>query len=213
MAQEYIFRKHPIFAVIQNQTATVKKEVQSIPVNTLLNASEHDLIQTLVEKLRLSVPTVNETDIYIASSGETQVDVSGDPMRMFLDRSRPFYITGTETIIAVPFHGDADFFHVQPQTYSLSLPLVEIGLCLVSLGSTVASLETGHWFATPFASLFTFGYGYVAFFVHAEQVARRKGQPELARAASASLPPSQPATQTDAGNGDGNETVAEEIAA
>src|SRR5580700_7150559 len=127
MAQEYIFRKHPIFAVIQNQTATVKKEVQSIPVNTLLNASEHDLIQTLVEKLRLSVPTVNETDIYIASSGETQVDVSGDPMRMFLDRSRPFYITGTETIIAVPFHGDADFFHVQPQTYSLSLPLVEIG--------------------------------------------------------------------------------------
>jgi hypothetical protein len=127
MAQEYIFRKYPIFAVIQKQTATVKKEVQSIPANTLLNASEHDLIQMLVEKLRLSVPAINEADIYIAHSGETQVDVSGDQMRAFLDRSRPFYITGTETIIAVPFQGDADFFHVQPQTYSLSLPLVEIG--------------------------------------------------------------------------------------
>jgi Glycosyltransferase like family 2 len=91
------------------------------------------------------------------------------------------------------------------------LPMIEIALCLVSAASMVASLETGHWFATPFATLFTFGYGYVAFFVHAEQVARRKGQPELARAASASVPPSQPATQTDAGTG--TESVAEEIAA
>jgi cellulose synthase/poly-beta-1,6-N-acetylglucosamine synthase-like glycosyltransferase len=54
------------------------------------------------------------------------------------------------------------------------LPLVEIGLCLFSCGSTVASLETGHWFATPFAMLFTFGYGYVATLVASEQFARRK---------------------------------------
>jgi cellulose synthase/poly-beta-1,6-N-acetylglucosamine synthase-like glycosyltransferase len=54
------------------------------------------------------------------------------------------------------------------------VPLVEIGLCLFSCASTVASLETGHWFATPFAMLFTFGYGYVATLVASEQFARRK---------------------------------------
>jgi hypothetical protein len=54
------------------------------------------------------------------------------------------------------------------------LPAIEIALCLVSGASTVASLETGHWFATPFAMLFTFGYGYVAFFVASEQLARRR---------------------------------------
>ncbi len=54
------------------------------------------------------------------------------------------------------------------------LPLTEIALCLVSLASTVASLETGHWFATPFAMLFCFGYGYVATLVVTEQFARRK---------------------------------------
>ena len=32
----------------------------------------------------------------------------------------------------------------------------------LSFASVIASLETGHWFATPFAMLFTFGYGYVA---------------------------------------------------
>ena len=57
------------------------------------------------------------------------------------------------------------------------LPLIEIALGLISGASTVASIETGHWFATPFAMLFTFGYGYVAFFVASEQLARRKAQP------------------------------------
>ncbi len=54
------------------------------------------------------------------------------------------------------------------------LPMVEIGLCLFSCASTVASIQTGHWFATPFAMLFTFGYGYVATLVASEQLARRK---------------------------------------
>ncbi len=68
------------------------------------------------------------------------------------------------------------------------LPLIEVALCLVSLASTVASLETGHWFATPFAMLFTFGYGYVAALVAAEQVARRKAA-VLVPALADSVPP------------------------
>jgi hypothetical protein len=55
-----------------------------------------------------------------------------------------------------------------------NIPTIEIALCLFSLASVVASLETGHWFATPFAMLFTFGYGYVASLVVSEQFARRK---------------------------------------
>jgi hypothetical protein len=48
-------------------------------------------------------------------------------MRGFLDPSQPFYITGTETVIAVPFRGDAAFFQIQPQSCSLSLGRVEVG--------------------------------------------------------------------------------------
>jgi hypothetical protein len=57
------------------------------------------------------------------------------------------------------------------------LPMIEIALCLISGASVAASIETGHWFATPFAMLFAFGYGYVAFFVAYEQLARRKAPP------------------------------------
>jgi cellulose synthase/poly-beta-1,6-N-acetylglucosamine synthase-like glycosyltransferase len=71
------------------------------------------------------------------------------------------------------------------------LPMIEIALGLISGASTVAAIETGHWFAVPFAMLFTFGYGYVAFFVAFEQLARRKAQ--LARESAASMPPPAPA--------------------
>ncbi len=60
----------------------------------------------------------------------------------------------------------------------------------------MAAIETGHWFAAPFAMLFTFGYGYVAFFVAFEQLGRRKAQ--LAREAAASLPPPAPASDVTA---------------
>jgi hypothetical protein len=62
------------------------------------------------------------------------------------------------------------------------LPLVEIGLALLSAASVIASIETGHWFAAPFASLFMIGYSYVAWLVVSEQVAVRRAA--LARASS-----------------------------
>jgi hypothetical protein len=57
------------------------------------------------------------------------------------------------------------------------LPLVETALAMISLAAVAASVKTGHWFATPFALLFTFGYGYVTIFVALEQLARRQTVP------------------------------------
>jgi hypothetical protein len=86
------------------------------------------------------------------------------------------------------------------------IPFTEIALCLVSLGSTVASLETGHWFATPFAMLFTFGYGYVAALVATEQFARAKAT-QVAEATGQPLPASVPPPAPSGGD------VVEELAA
>jgi cellulose synthase/poly-beta-1,6-N-acetylglucosamine synthase-like glycosyltransferase len=73
-----------------------------------------------------------------------------------------FVRTPKKGVVAGRYHARAD------------LPTSEVALCLFSFASIVASLETGHWFATPFAMLFTFGYGYVALLVASEQVARRR---------------------------------------
>ena len=110
MSEELLFYKYPVYAVVQAQTEAVKKRVQAMPPNTLLNASERDLAQALIEELRFDVPVIKDEDIYIAHAGEHAVDVSGDPRRMFLNRSEPFYIPGNKTVIAVPFTGDAGSF-------------------------------------------------------------------------------------------------------
>ncbi len=73
--------------------------------------------------------------------------------------------------VRTPKHGTN---HSHRYRARADIPSIEVLLCLVSFASVVASLETGHWFATPFAMLFTFGYGYVASLVASEQVARRR---------------------------------------
>lgn len=122
MSDGFLFGEFEIYAVVESQKLEVKKKIQSIPSATVLGASETDLLQSLFDEFKLNVPVLLEEDIYIATSGETQVDVSRDPMRMIPDPSRPFYVPGNKTIIAVPFDGDATFFRVRPQSYSLSPP-------------------------------------------------------------------------------------------
>jgi len=128
MSNELLFNTSDIFSTIQAHTESLKKKVQSIPANTLLNASEQDLVQALAEEFRLNVPIIKDAEIYIAHAGETQVDVSGDPRsRFFYDQhSGPVYVAGNKTVIAVPFEGDAGFFKIQPQSYSLNPPRGEI---------------------------------------------------------------------------------------
>src|SRR5260370_20710558 len=107
---EFLFGNRDIFSVVASQKMAIKKRVREIPANKVLNASEEDLVQALMEEFRLDVPVIREDDIHIAYSGEVQVDVSGDPRRMIYDPSQPFYIPGNKTVIAVPFSGDPEFF-------------------------------------------------------------------------------------------------------
>ncbi|MCL2723911.1 MAG: glycosyltransferase [Polyangiaceae bacterium] len=73
--------------------------------------------------------------------------------------------------VRTPKHGET---HSRRYRVRADLPMIEIALALVSCGSVIASIETGHFFATPFAMLFMVGYGYVAALVTGEQFARRK---------------------------------------
>jgi cellulose synthase/poly-beta-1,6-N-acetylglucosamine synthase-like glycosyltransferase len=66
------------------------------------------------------------------------------------------------------------------------LPVVETGLALLSFAAVIASVETGHYFATPFAVLFTVGYAYVALLIAHEQSARRRDAARRAPAMASS---------------------------
>jgi hypothetical protein len=125
VSQEYLFNQYQIFGVVQGRTEDLKNKVQTIAPNILLNASEDDLVQAIVEEFRFNVPIIMDEAIYIAESEETQVDVSRDPMRLHFGGG-PLYVPGTKTIIAVPFEGDANFLRIRPQTFTLNPPRGEI---------------------------------------------------------------------------------------
>lgn len=63
------------------------------------------------------------------------------------------------------------------------LPWAELVLCVISSASVVASIQTGHWFATPFTVMFALGYAYVAFHLIMEQLATRQDVPRLVTSA------------------------------
>ena len=56
---------------------------------------------------------------------------------------------------------------------AIQLPYVETLLALWSAAAVVASVQTGHYFATPFAVLFTLGYSLVTVLLVQEQLLRR----------------------------------------
>ncbi|MEZ4296812.1 MAG: glycosyltransferase [Polyangiaceae bacterium] len=74
---------------------------------------------------------------------------------------------------------------------AFQLPFAEAVLALWSAASVAASISTGHYFATPFAVLFTMGYAYVTFLLTREQIQRARAVrtvPVLAAEASLAAP-------------------------
>jgi hypothetical protein len=127
----YLFSKYDWFAVQDHQKKQLADEVAKIDGNRLLNTSLDDLCDYFEDKYRVNVPTLNETEI-VADQKETQIDVSRDRLRVIRDRSRPFYIPGTEIEITVPFEGDAEAFNIQPTSFTSSPPIGSMPLFSIS---------------------------------------------------------------------------------
>lgn len=51
-----------------------------------------------------------------------QIDGSHDQMRLILDRSRPFYVSGTKVEVFVLFSEEAEAFKIRPTTFTFNPP-------------------------------------------------------------------------------------------
>ena len=85
---------------------------------------------------------------------------------------------------------------------SSELPLVETGLSALSFVSIIASVQTGHYFATPFALLFTVGYAYVAVLLVREQASRWGLRPASRWGLRPQTPAAEDAQQTEIAAGE-----------
>jgi hypothetical protein len=123
--REYLFSNARWHDVEAHQLQEMRKAIETMDGNRLLNTSIDDLTNFFEQKFQFEIPTLRPEEI-VVDQRETKIDVSRDHNRMIFDRSRPFHITGTEIEVEVPFTGEAEAFKVQPTTWTMSPPRAEV---------------------------------------------------------------------------------------
>lgn len=123
--RNYLFSKVDWFSMQEHRKNEMFEEIENYNGNKLLNTPLDDLAEYFKKKYWINVPILHEDKI-VADQREVQIDVSHDPMRCISDRSKPFYIHGTEIEIVIPFEGDEVAFNIKPSRYTLSPPNAEI---------------------------------------------------------------------------------------
>jgi hypothetical protein len=119
--EDYLFTGPDSGSVDRYQRQKMREEIEGVDANRLLNTSVDDLAGFFAAKYQIAVPELDVSNITV-DEREKQIDVSRDPMRMIMDRSRSFYITGSEVEVEIPFTGEAEAFKIQPNPYSLNPP-------------------------------------------------------------------------------------------
>ena len=122
--REYLFSNGRWHDVEAHQLQEMRKAVETMDGNRMLNTSVDDLAVYFEQKFQIDIPTL-QVDEIVVDQRETKIDVSRDHNRMIFDRSRPFHIAGTEIEVEIPFKGEAEAFKVQPTTYTMSPPRAE----------------------------------------------------------------------------------------
>ncbi len=122
---ESLFLKMKIRNVLDNIFLSIDTKVND------LNNSEitKDKIDTLVERISgdyLIVFPVLKLEEKQWKVDVCQVDVSGDPNKLLIDRSKPFLVAGKELKLIIPFDGDKELFDCRPNTSSMNPPQAKV---------------------------------------------------------------------------------------
>ena len=94
----------------------LKKEIEGFEADYILNVNITELTESLLSKYSLATPVLIEDKITVDKK-EIDVDISQDHNRFIRDRSRPFYIKGTEIKSFIPYKGDEVLFKYQTSRY------------------------------------------------------------------------------------------------
>ena len=123
--RQHLFSHSDWASVEQYQLQQLRKEVNAVDADRLLNTAADDLARFFEAKFHIEVPVLSRDDI-VVDQREAQIDVRYDPMRWIEDQSRPFYIAGTEVQVEIPFTGQSQVFEIRPTSYTLSPPSAEV---------------------------------------------------------------------------------------
>jgi len=111
---------HDVLREQKQEKQALKNAVASAP-ESFGSLSDQEVVDQFVRQFDIEIPALNESEMTMTER-EVEIDVSGDPRRVFFDHSGPFYVKGTAVDVHIPFTGESIFFKVRPSTFSLSPP-------------------------------------------------------------------------------------------
>jgi len=119
---DYLFAAGPLSEYLEQRRQRLFEEIKQQSSDYILKVVVQDFADHLVNKYEIEPATILTEQIHVGDHGETQVDVSNDPMRFVRDRSRPCYIQATFAEFIVPYSGNAVTFSHTPSTFHFSPP-------------------------------------------------------------------------------------------
>jgi len=138
--EDYLFTGPDWHSVDRHQRQQMAAEIEKIDPDRLLNSSVGDLAAYFAEKYKIDVPVLDEDNL-VVDQQEKQIDVSRDQNRYITDRSRPFFITGSEIEVEIPFSGEAEAFKIQPNPYTSNPPRAAVRGALLTFAISGTNLD------------------------------------------------------------------------
>jgi len=131
----FLFSETSLHHQIRTRESQVKTRVDVIPEDQFLISSDQEILEHLLPDLMIE-PIVLHLAAKMMNQTETQIDVSRDPNRFFIERpDPPFFIPGTQINIDIPYTGEDWIFRYRPHKYFSVFPRPEIrhGLLRISI--------------------------------------------------------------------------------
>jgi len=122
-APHYLFSKGELREILDRQLQALKKEIDSLPADTIINTTTDEYVTYFTKKYQITVPVLREKEIHV-DDRDAKIDVSNDPTRaaFFINPGKPTYVTGTTIIYEIPFVGDPSLFDCRPNTWTNNVP-------------------------------------------------------------------------------------------
>lgn len=139
-SNDLLFRRVHIFDVIRNHEQMATNAPAAIDDNRLLNTPTEDLVDEVVEKCALNVPTLDREQAWV-DSAEGPVVVHDYWAR---DVEPGHTVPGTILQLSIPFTGDRDFFEIQPGTSNFNSPRARATKGAVLIGYSAVELNSEH---------------------------------------------------------------------
>ena len=124
--RDYLFAELDLDNQLRERQLQVTAKVDAIPESQFLISSDQEVVEHLIPQLVVE-PIVLQLEATTMRKAETQVDVSGDPMRFFSPGHRgPFHIPGTRVDIDIPYTGEDWIFGYRTNPWSTVFPRAEV---------------------------------------------------------------------------------------